>query len=269
MTKNWMFAALAVSLVTGACVRSSSTDSVDSAGAAVDSQEAVSDEGDVMIATIDGADAGATPTVAVTATQASATIAANVASRWTGNCAVATQSGADVTVTLTDCTGPRGLVHVTGELDLTIAIAPSGAITVHATATDLEVNGATLDFTADGTYTESGSMRQLVVTAEGSGTGARGNAIDHDGNYTLQWDTTDECRSIDGEWSTELSTPVASATRANDVDISRCGASCPTGTLTHTYIGGATLTITYDGTATAAWATSGGLKGTVGLFCTP
>jgi hypothetical protein len=250
------------------CMRGGSTDNVDSASAAVDSQEGVSDESDIMIASVDGS--SPTGLAAATGEQIAATISANVAARWAGGCATVVQTGADVTITYNDCTGPRGLVHVTGELDLTIAISAANAITVHATATDLEVNMATIDFTADATLTTSGTMQTLAVTASGSGTGPRGNAIDHNGNYTVTWDSSDTCRSIDGSWSTDLTTPVSTAARANTVNLMRCGEACPTGTFTHKYLGGATLTLTFDGTATAAWAATVGAtstSGTIALGC--
>ena len=41
------------------------------------------------------------------------------------------------------------------------------------------------------------------------------------------------------------------------------------GTITHTYATGVTLTITYDGTAVAHWASTDGKGGTIHLLCTP
>jgi hypothetical protein len=264
--KNLVLLVLSTSSLIG-CMRGGSSDGEDSAPAAVDSEEAVSSESDLLIANVDGsAPAGmASPVSATVAT----TISANVAARWPGNCATVVQNGADVTVTYNDCSGPRGLVHVTGELDLTISIGASGAIDVHATSTDLQVNGATLDFTADGVFTTTGTMESLAVTANGTGTGPLGNSIDHNGSYTVTWDPTTTCRSIDGSWSTDVSSPVATAERANTVDLMRCGTSCPTGTLTHKFLGGASLSLTFDGTATATWSLSTGASGTVALGCTP
>jgi hypothetical protein len=249
------------------CMRGGSTDNPDSAAAAADSSDAVGDESDIVTASVDGADSSGL--VAADATSVASTIAANVAGRWPGACAVAVASGANVTVTYNDCTGPYGLVHVTGELDLTISVTAQGAVAVHATATDLEVNAATIDFTADGTLSQTGTMETLAVTANGSGTGPRGNSIDHNGAYTVTWDASTACRSISGSWSTDLTTPVATAERANTVDLMRCGATCPTGTLAHKFLGGATLTLTFDGTATGTWSASTGLSGSIALDCTP
>ena len=113
----------------------------------------------------------------------------------------------------------------------------------------------------------SGTSHVLTVSTQGTGTGALGNEIDHQGNYTLSWDPTSDCGSIDGTWNTEITSANASADRSNDVDLSRCGGGCPTGTLTHHFLAGATLTLTFDGTSVATWATSGGKTGTVNLSC--
>ena len=249
-----------------ACMRNSTTD-VDTAESTVDSSDSVSAEGDVMTAAVDGADvAGFT---AATAADVSARIVANIGLRMQpAGCATVTQSGANITVVYNDCTGPRGLVHVTGELDLVVSLAIDGSITVHGTATNLEVNAATLDVDADAVYKTAGTSHTLTVQTHGSGTGPRGNTIDHVGNYTMTWDTASECRAIVGDWSTELTQAgAASATRSNDVDLERCAGGCPTGTITHHYLGGASITVTFDGTATASWSASTGRSGTVALAC--
>jgi hypothetical protein len=245
------------------CMRGGSTVSVDTAESAIDSSDSVSAEGDVMTAAVDGADAPS-----LTAVDVSARIAANLGTRMLPpGCATVVQNGFDLTVTYNDCTGPRGLVHVTGELDLAISLALDGSITVHGTSNGLEVNAATLDIDADATYRTAGTSHTLTVATTGTGTGPLGNAIDHQGNYTVTWDTASECRSIVGDWSTELTRAAGSATRSNDVDVSRCAGGCPTGTVTHHYLGGATITVTFDGTATASWSASTGRSGTVALAC--
>jgi hypothetical protein len=226
----------------------------------------------MMMASMDGADqapSGVAPLApaAPTGATVAATIAANVDARWPGGCAVATATGADVAIVYTDCTGPRGLVHVTGELDLAVTVSLAGGISVHATATDIEVNGATLTIDATGDYAVTGTAHTLTVTTHGTGTGPRGNEIDHDGDYTISWDPTTLCHSIDGSWSTDFSNAAGSKDRSNMVDIDRCPNMCPSGTLEHTFLGGLSLTITLDGTTTATWALSTGGSGTIALTC--
>ncbi|MGE5181969.1 MAG: hypothetical protein ACM31C_07895, partial [Acidobacteriota bacterium] len=229
--------------------------------------DAVESEGNVMMAVTDGADAAGL-VGPLTADQVAARIAANVALRWQpSGCATVTSSGANVTIKFDDCTGPRGLLHVTGELDLVVSISAAGAIDVAGTASGLQVNRAVLDVDTHAEYTVSGTMHQLAVQTTGTGTGPFGNTIDHSGNYTVAWDPASTCGSIDGMWSTEISNTTASATRSNELNVMRCAGGCPTGTLVHTGFAGVTLTVTFDGSATASWTTSTGKSGTFALQC--
>jgi hypothetical protein len=257
-----LFILLGSSLV--ACARNGAN--VDSAESALDSSDSVESEGNIMMASVDGADmSGLT---ALTGDQVAAHIAANAPARFTpAGCATATATGSNVKLELNDCTGPRGLLHVSGELDLTASVSITGAISVHAAATALMVNRATIDIDSDATYAVNGTTHTLQVQTQGSGTGPRGNDIDHTGQYTITWDTSSQCGSIAGHWSTELSNGSASVERSNDVNLMRCAAGCPTGMLTHHFLGGASLTVTFDGTAVAQWSTSTGKSGTVNLAC--
>ncbi len=251
------------SIVATGCARNQ-TD-LDSAAAAIDSSNSVESEANVMAAVSDGADTASL--TGPTADQVAAYIAANVAVRWNpSGCATAVATGPDVAIHFNDCTGPRGLLHVTGELDLVVSVDTAG-IHIHGTATGLEVNSATLDVNTDATYSVSGTEKMLTVMTTGTGTGALGNDIDHTGDYTITWDPTTQCASIDGSWMTTISNTTASATRSNEVNVSRCAGGCPTGTIVHTGLRGLTLTVTFDGTSTADWSTSTGKSGTFNLTC--
>jgi hypothetical protein len=245
-----------------ACMNRNDSLGTDSAENAIDSADSTSAEGNLMMASVDGAEG--TALVAVTADAAAAQIAANISARYSpAACATVRQTGAAITAIYKDCTGPRGLVHVSGQLDLTIAVSTAGAISAHGTSTGMQVNGATLDIDATGTYTSSGTSHALAVQTTGTGTGARGLAVDHEGNYTIKWDTATQCHSIDGNWSTDL----GDRTRANDVSMSRCASGCPTGSITHTFLRGQSVTISFDGSASASWSTSAGASGQVALTC--
>jgi hypothetical protein len=256
---------LLVVLAAGCGLRKDQTN-VDSAEMAIDSSDSVESEGNLMMATVDGADMVAL--AASTPDQVAARIAANMATRWQpAGCATVTQSDANVTVVFNDCTGPRGLLHVTGKLDLVVSVALDGTISVHGTATDLQVNLATISVDANAVYTVSGTSHAVAVETTGTGTGPRGNEIDHEGSYTVSWDTATTCRTIAGHWQTEITSTTSSATRSNDVDVERCVGMCPTGTITHHFLSGASLTVTFDGTSTATWMTSTGKSGSVTLHC--
>jgi hypothetical protein len=243
-----------------ACMNRGGGTDVDSAESAIDSSDSVGSEGDLMAAAVDGAEV--TGLLPVTADQIAIRVAANVAVRWASGCAKATQTGANVTITYTDCTGPHGLVHVSGELDVTIAVSGT-TITAHGTSSDMQINRANVVIDATATYAVSGTTKTLTVATNGSGTGPRGNEIEHEGNYTITWDAASQCRTIAGDWRTDLGV----RERSNAVSLSRCAGGCPTGSVTHHFLAGASLTVTFDGTATAAWSASTGRSGTVALGC--
>ncbi len=247
------------------CNKQDGTSGTDSAAGAVDSSEAVSAEGNLIAANVDGTTT--TGAIALTGDQLAAAIAANITGKWTNGCAVVTSSGANITAIYNNCSGPRGLVNVDGQLDMTVSVSLTGAISIHATATDFQVNSASLDIDADATYARSGTSRSLTVTTEGSGTGPRGNSIDRKGDYTLTWDPSTSCASIDGSWSTDFSNASGAASRSNDVNFSKCAGACPSGSMTHHYLGGASLTLKFDGTAVATWSASTGASGSVALAC--
>ena len=259
---------LGTSLLAIGCTANSASTGQDSVSSALDSQEGTEDEGNVMMATTEGANGSATINGPVVATDVAARIAANVALRWSpSTCATVSTNGADVTIKFDDCTGPRGLLHVTGELDLVVSISTTGTIQVAGTATGLQVNNATLNINLTAMYAVSGTNDELMVQTMGSGTGPLGNAIDHTGSYTVTWDTTSQCGALDGTWSTSLTSTTATHSRGNTVDVMRCAGGCPTGTMTHNFVTSETLTITFDGTPTADWKLSTGASGTFALDC--
>jgi hypothetical protein len=254
------------SLVFTACAATPGNDPSNSTGtvsadedaaSAVDAADSASAEGDLMMAAVDGSDAGGLLAAAV-----SAKISANVSARFTpSGCATITPGADALAIKFNDCTGPRGLVHITGELDLTASIA-KGAITVKGASTDLKLNGADLDVDATATYAVTASGPTLTVTTATTGTGPRGNAVDHNGDYTIAWDPATACRSLDGTWSTDR----AAGSTSNTVELSQCGGGCPTGSIARTFVDGKTLTISFDGTATASWslAAAGAAAGSAG-----
>jgi hypothetical protein len=182
-------------------------------------------------------------------------------------CATTTVSGATVTYVLHDCTGPYGLVHVTGTVQAVYAWA-QGSVQAVVTATGLQANQATLDVNATVVASAANGVKQASVVASSSGTGARGIALEREGTYTVTYDTTSGCHTIDGTWTTKAGALSSSTVVAG---YARCQAACPKagGSVVHTTRAGKVFTLTYDGTASAEWSASTGRTGTVALSCTP
>jgi len=262
MNRFTSLVALAV-LSLAACKLHTDDDS-GSAEAAVDSTEVATAESSLLAANLDGAetapaaltDAGPTPQGVADF------IAQRAPQRYQpAGCVTVAETGLVVKLTFAQCTGPRGLRELNGELDLTVSAGAAGAIDVAAHAAGLEVGQATLDVDSSAIHTVDNGTRTLAVSTHGTGTGGLGNAITHDGDYTASWDAS--CVSLDGMWSTE----VGEKSRSTTASVKRCLGACPTGTITRDTFLGRTITITFDGTSTATWTTSAGRSGSFRLAC--
>jgi hypothetical protein len=182
-------------------------------------------------------------------------------------CVTATENQNVVTYALNDCTGPYGLVHVTGTVVATFS-ADSAGIHAELQTNNLHINGATMTLDSKADYTVNGPAKSLTVNTDGSGTGSFGNTITRSGKYTLTWNDATACATLDGAWSTGIDNATWSTSISN---YAQCVAHCPTsGVLSHT--GGlskVTWTVTFDGSAQAKWTSSRGPSGTFGLLCLP
>jgi hypothetical protein len=246
----------------GGCGGADPTSDTAMVSGALDSSDQTANESALMLATTSGTDgAGSSSAAAVMAGTQARTFWQPAA------CVTSTQQNNIVTYQLADCTGPYGLVHVTGTVVVTYTVDAAG-VHAAAVANGLHVNGATMNLASTATYTVNGSAKKLVVMTDGSGVGAFGNAIARNGSYTLAWDDASQCGSLDGAWSTQINGDTWSTSIAG---FAVCKAHCPSsGTLSHTGgISKVTATVTFDGSAEAKWATSRGRSGTIALFCSP
>ncbi|MGE0546002.1 MAG: hypothetical protein AB7O24_25660 [Kofleriaceae bacterium] len=228
---------------------------------AIEASESAEAEGNLMMATIDGSEMADGDT----SEQIAVSIGANVAVRWNpSGCATVQRNGLQLSIVYNNCTGPRGLVNVTGQLDLEVSLSLDGAIVVHASSADLMVNGAQLAMDANAEYRLGIAEHTLTVMTHSSGTGPRGNAIEHNGDYMIAWEPAVQCAQIAGEWSTT----VDERTRSHEVDLRRCLNQCPVGTIVQRFDADASLTVTFDGTDHASFMASTGATGTVAISCT-
>jgi hypothetical protein len=241
---------------------SASADSAD-AKRAVDSATIVQGESALLVSTIEGFGTGGRRAPGgTTAAQVAAYIAAHAPARYSPpGCLNANVNGATVVLVFNNCTGPRGLRQVTGELAEAVSVDAAG-VHVHASATQLQLGESTMAIDSTIVYTIGSGTRSMSVTTSGAGTGPLGNSIVRQGNYTITWDAS--CVATNGSWATTS----GESSRSTTAQLKRCNHQCPTGTVTHTY-GGRTITITFDGSAVAKWTTSNGKSGTINLICTP
>lgn len=228
---------------------------------AVDSTDVSSNEAAILYAGTESAGPEMTAEEAATAAWTNAGVFWQPA-----GCITATQDGLTVTYEVNDCTGPFGLVHVTGTVVVVYSLDGDGLHAV-ATADDLQVNQASMDIDATGVLHWEGTTRVLDVTTNGQGTGPRGNTFTRSGDYTATWDSGSECFGLDGSWSTTIG---ARRWSTDVVAFEKCGDSCPAegGHVSyHGGLSGVTIDVDFDGSAEASWETSNGRSGTLALYC--
>jgi len=258
MTKLASLALLAATLTTTACLRDRAGGDADLAEVAADSTVAANDEGALLSSLLDGT----SDTSAISADAAASVIASRAAQRYNpAGCVIVTQNGLTVTLEFAGCTGPRGLRQLDGTLVLDVSAGAGGSIVVAASAADFHIGLSTLDIAATATDTGSGATQSLDVGPHTAGVGGLGFDLEHDGDYTVTWDTN--CVTLDGAWSTER----GDASRSTTADITRCVGQCPVGTVTRHTVRDRQVEVTFDGTATASWTSSSGRSGTFGLAC--
>jgi hypothetical protein len=228
---------------------------------AVDSTDVSQNESAVLITATD-------PTTREAMPQAAAQSAASTIGTFykpTG-CATAVVSGETVNLTLANCTGPFGLLHMSGTVAIAFSRAADG---LHAAATGrgLSINGASVDLDVQSVYTLSNGVKQLVLTTNALGTSAHGITLSRSGQYTVTWDSAMGCLGLAGNWSTT----VAGVTWMTDaMGYRRCQAQCPAAGGSIAWTGarsGLSLTVHFDGSNQATWSTSQQRSGTVALDC--
>lgn len=128
-----------------------------------------------------------------------------------------------VKYTFAGCTGPRGLRRLTGVVDVTYASA-NGVLTLDIKSTGLQVNKATIDWTAKATVTASGAMRTMNWTGHFTGTTGGGRTITRDNTKVMTWTVGDSCFEING---TSEGTVGARDVKTEVITYKRCKASCP------------------------------------------
>ena len=244
-----------------ACGTGSDADDADDAQ---DTASQTSVEGALLASSVEQTDLSAATTDEQVATAA----AAQTKTRYSNSCLTTTQAGNTVTYVMVDCTGPYGLVHVTGTLVVKYSAQAGGVIKLEASGSGIKVNKATVEVKSTGLYTKVNGVEKIVVDTQSSGTGPRGHSGVRVGHYTATRDS-DDCRTLNGTWSTAWDGARATSSTTATA-LQQCADKCPVagGTVQHTGVLGRTVTLTFDGSASADWSSTNGKSGTVTLQCT-
>ena len=144
-------------------------------------------------------------------------------------CLTSTVAGNVVTHVFDDCTGPYGLVHLSGTVTSTWSKIAGGVEVVHQT-TGFHIDGAVVDHTVTIDYTRLPAGTGVYTkTRHGtsSGTTKNGRAITHQADYVTTWDPASRCLTRNGSSDTTIGGAEFSRTITDYV---RCGVGlggCP------------------------------------------
>lgn len=187
-------------------------------------------------------------------------------------CIQAVAAGNTVTWTLDNCSGPYGLAKVSGVANLVWSIPAADSVGVSMTAANLKVNDATLAVNVTGEIRNGPSnSREYTLSSTGGGVTKNNLAVTRTGSFGMK--ATGSCITLDGNWTTTVgeSLWVTAIT-----GFQRCEDACPkAGTVVWTggdaadegASEGRAVTITFDGSDKAAWATASGRVGRARLAC--
>jgi hypothetical protein len=166
-------------------------------------------------------------------------------------------SSQTVTYAFDGCTGPLGLVELTGSIDVTWQLA-QGQLTLDYSASDFHVNRATItSWQATAVVTASGAARTMTWNAQLAGTTGSGRTFTRTNQKTLSWTVGVPCLSVTGESTGDI----LRARLQTTVDAwRRCADSCPEAgseitvknlddgdSLSIRYLGGPDADLTLDG----------------------
>ncbi len=123
-----------------------------------------------------------------------------------------------------DCTGPYGLVHITGTVTVGYSSSAADQLTLTYAATGLKINEATIDWSASADITANGAARTMVWTGMFNGTTGHGRPITRTNTKTYDWTVGVACLSVTGESN---GTVTGNDLKIDVINFSRCADACP------------------------------------------
>ncbi len=183
-------------------------------------------------------------------------------------CLTTSVAGNVVTYTFDHCTGPWGLVKVTGQETATFSPGDAGAVVVDLASQSLEADGIPIEHDAHVTISFQAGVRQVTWLGSYAGTTAKGRKVKHSSDLTLLADAN-QCFTLKGTTDTTIGLRGLSVQYEG---LERCGArtSCPTGTVVATgKLSRMRVTLTFDGTTEGLATGQLGGEKSFPIDCTP
>ncbi len=154
-------------------------------------------------------------------------LGAGLSSLQPAGCVTETATPGKVTYVYASCTGPWGLVHLTGTVDVTYSSTGPDQLTLKFSASNFQINGATLTtWTAEADITATGNQRTMVWNASLAGTTKSGRDFTRTNDKTISWNVggATTCVAING---TAEGTITGHHLKTTVDSYQRCTAACP------------------------------------------
>ena len=130
----------------------------------------------------------------------------------------------EATYAFTDCTGPYGLVHITGSVIVGYDVESGSELKLTFSTTGLQINGATIDWTATADITVAGNDYAMIWAGHFTGTTKSGRAIERTNTKTYKWTEGVACLAVTGSSD---GTVTGRELKTNIINFSRCADACP------------------------------------------
>jgi hypothetical protein len=186
-------------------------------------------------------------------------------------CATVVNDTASRTVTYTfdRCSGPYGLLNVSGTVKVAYANPEPARLILDFTGTNLQVNKAAVDWSAHAEITAfpAAARREMTWSAHLSGTTARGRALVRRVTRSIVWIVGGECVTVNGSSDGQVG---SRGIRTDLIHYSRCKGQCPAqgSEIRITNLeNGRSIDIQYDGGRLARYTAPSGVQTEITLAC--
>src|SRR5262249_9125273 len=142
-------------------------------------------------------------------------------------CLTVTNDTASQTVTyaFNGCSGPYGLLNVTGTIKVTYASPSATQLVLTFSAAGLKVNRATVDWTAKADIVANAARRRdMPGGASLNGVTARGRTFSRKNEKSLRWTVGGQCIEVNGSSD---GTVGDRGVHTDVINYSRCRGECP------------------------------------------
>jgi len=122
------------------------------------------------------------------------------------------------------CSGPYGLVTITGTVLVDYTTKGANELDLSFTATNIQINKATIDWSATAAITVSGNDYTMVWDGKLSGTTAKGREFDRTNHKEYAWSVGVKCLSVKGSSD---GTVTGHELKTDVINFSKCADACP------------------------------------------